>query len=169
MFVYSSPIKSKGYNNDCFPRAMHNLGFDYQEVREEIKKCYKKYGYRYTKRSPMYTRFIFEVLSILTERYDKKIVIPGLFSTFIGRVTEFAKTHKRGKYLMDVKGHSFAIIDGKIHDTGCDYKNDLVINYFKIKDRNIIDKILDSAENFIDSICDSIEIYVDKFIRYFTK
>jgi hypothetical protein len=110
--TYASPT---GEDKDCSVRAfMAVSGMTY----EESKAVFEKHGRLENQGTPFEVteaviRSMYPESTRLNMSVDRLMKVTG---RPVMTVTEFAKAFKQGKWIVHIKGHALAIIDGTIHD-----------------------------------------------------
>ena len=111
-FVVFNPHPHGLFVDDCVKRSIVAVtGMEYMEVQYRLNRYKKVTGARFFNSDYNPHRYIEEVLHA-----EKRICRPderGRRPT----VAEFAAAHPIGHYILDVKGHWTALVDGVIRDT----------------------------------------------------
>jgi hypothetical protein len=53
------------------------------------------------------------------------------------RLKDFILKYPKGRFVVERRGHSFSVIDGKIYDTGHNGKNSILFNCYKTENHRI--------------------------------
>ncbi len=141
MFKYFNPHPKGLLTDDCVKRAIVvTTGWDYAEVQKRLNE-YKKISGAKTFNDRENLVFVETVLGA-------KAFVPKKQMT----VAEFCKKHRRGRYILDMRGHWSASVDGCIYDTW-DTSNEILIRAYKISTKHY--KAPDIKNQAFKSCCTS--------------
>ena len=109
--ISSGNPTDKGDRNNCFPVAVAvTTGIPYSDITYHLSHMGRRVG----KGTPWSTiskylpRMKFQIMKEYGTWYQRRTN---------PTVLQFAKSHPTGKYILIVKGHALAVVDGVIYDT----------------------------------------------------
>ena len=103
--------------NDCTVRAVANAaGIQYDDAHALCKKFFKR-RFRQGTQTRLIVTESHKLFKSIGFEVEKRTVSEyfNLRGTF-GTINQFVKRHPRGRYLLSVRGHSLAIVDGVAYD-----------------------------------------------------
>lgn len=103
--------------NDCTVRAVANAaGIQYDQAHALCKKFFKRRFRQGTSTRLIVTEShkLFETIGFEVEKrtVSEYFDLRGTWGT----INQFVKRHPRGRYLLSVRGHSLAVVDGVVYD-----------------------------------------------------
>ena len=112
--------------DDCVKRAIAlTVGMDYRRVARELNAHKKVTGVKVFYDSPNPRSYVETVLGF------PRVALPKREGGERNSVGEFAKAHPNGRYILSLRGHWTACIDGTVYDTW-DCTSEEVLSYYAI-------------------------------------
>lgn len=139
--AHESGIKDK---NDCTVRALANAAsIPYTEAHAALKNVGRKEGHgeHLNVYADAYAKYGFELVAFFGTTkaslgYRRRMMLKGVDVPLckgmsFGRMLE---TLKHGRYIVTVRGHALAVVNGKVFDTHATSNQKSVVALFKMKE-----------------------------------
>lgn len=113
LFVFNNPHPKGCLVGDCVKRAITiATGIDYREVSLELNRYKKETGSKRFNDQNNWKKFV-----------NKKLKLTKVTGWTWTKLGEFCKQNPKGKFIISIRKHLVAVVDGKINDTwNCSFK-----------------------------------------------
>lgn len=132
-----------GEENDCTVRALANvLGAPYPLAHKILTAAGRKPrdGMRWSEWSKVYSRLGLKLMSVHGTTKNARFIAKATNVTVSNGVTleKILTELQSGRYVVHIRGHVLAVIDGKIHDYGYNKAGSRVASVYKLEKQAIV-------------------------------